>query len=337
MEVTVATIKDVAKLAGVSFSTVSIVLNGHAEERKISAETQEKVLMAANVLQYTPNVAARKLKVSGSARYSVAVYWPADYRTYFISKTINGLEDARKSVEEEIDILIYPYDNDSLGDYMSQSNVSLIHGAIVVAPSEQDMAFLERSVFQYPVVILNRKSARYPTVGVDNYHLGRMAAEHLLSAGFSVISAVFAESPYPAMSMHRQGFLDTCTSRKCIVTIFNILNSSMEEGYSSTADLIANGLPQVIFYDSDAVARGALCAFHKNKIAIPGDVSVFSLSAGSAEICEYSVPPLSVLEIPHDELAKKGLLMLYEIIRNNSREIRHTLLTPKLILRESCR
>lgn len=331
-----ATIKDVAKLAGVSFSTVSIVLNGHAETRKISAETQKRVIEAANELQYTPNMAARKLKVSGTARYSVAVYWPSDYRTYFISKTINGLEQARKTLEEDIDILIYPYDNDHLGDYMSLPTASMIHGAIVVAPSELDMEFLEKSVFKFPVVILNRKSEVHPTVGVDNYDLGRLAAEHLLNAGFSVISAVFAESPYPAMSMHRRGFLDTCNSRKCIVTIFNISNSSMEEGYHSAFDLISHGLPQVIFYDSDAVARGALCAFHKNRIAIPGDVSVFSLSAGLAEVCEYSVPPLSVLEIPHDALASEGLLLLYEIIRCSSREPRHIILKPNLVVRESC-
>jgi DNA-binding LacI/PurR family transcriptional regulator len=335
LEVPVATIKDVAKLAGVSFSTVSIVLSGHAEKRKISTETQRKVLQAANDLQYTPNVAARKLKASGAARYSVAVYWPADYRTYFISKTINGLESARKSIEEDIDLLIYPYDNDRLDAYMSLSNVA-IHGAIVVAPSELDMQYLEKSAFRYPVVILNRKSEKHPTVAVDNYDLGRVAAEHLLNAGFSVISAVFAESPYPAMSLHRQGFLDTCNSRKCIVTIFNIANSSMEEGYHSAKELIDYGLPGVIFYDSDAVARGALCAFHKSGIAIPRDVSVFSLSAGLAEVCAYAVPPLSVLEIPHDALASEGLLLLYEIIRCKSGEARHVLLKPNLMIRDSC-
>lgn len=71
-----ATIKDVAKQAGVSVTTVSIIINGKAEERKISAATQERVAEAMRDLGYQPNLSARRLRSQENERPVIAFFWP---------------------------------------------------------------------------------------------------------------------------------------------------------------------------------------------------------------------------------------------------------------------
>lgn len=331
-----STLKDVAELAGVSSATVSLVLNGKLEKHKISPATRERVLSAARELRYTPNIAAKRLKMSSPNRHTIAVCWPADYRTYFVSKTINGLEAARRTLDADIDILIYPYENDRLSQAGALSGSPVYNGAIIVAPSERDMDFLERTSFEFPVIVLNRHSDRFITVGIDNYEVGRMAAEHLLSQGYTNIATVFSSAPYPAMNQHRSGFMDACGRFPCVITMINTPHSSMEDGFSSVPELLDRGLPQAVFYDSDAVARGALCAFNREGVSIPGDVAVFTLGVGASDLCEYSVPPLSAIEIPHDRMAEEGLRAACRAICGESVSPEHILLQPRLVIRASC-
>ena len=75
-----ATIKDVAKKAGVSVSTVSIVINGKSKERSIPEATQEKVAKAMAELGYQPNQTARRLRTKDEQRPVIAFYWPLDFR-----------------------------------------------------------------------------------------------------------------------------------------------------------------------------------------------------------------------------------------------------------------
>lgn len=86
-----ATIKDVAALAGVSTATVSLVLNGRGQELKVSAATQQKVLAAAKTLAYKPNASARKLRTSEVEKPTIAFYWPMDLRINYLAAILTGL------------------------------------------------------------------------------------------------------------------------------------------------------------------------------------------------------------------------------------------------------
>ena len=85
-----ATIKDVAALAGVSLSTVSIVANGRAKQRNISQVTQERVLDAMREVGYRPSVAARKLR-GGKERRQLTVFWADDFREIMLARFLKGL------------------------------------------------------------------------------------------------------------------------------------------------------------------------------------------------------------------------------------------------------
>ena len=87
-----ATIREVAALAGVSLSTVSIVINGQAAERKITDATCKKVWDAVEQLGYHPNIAARKLRVPDSGTLTIALYWSNDFRTALLGRFLQGMQ-----------------------------------------------------------------------------------------------------------------------------------------------------------------------------------------------------------------------------------------------------
>ena len=93
-----SSIKDVAALAGVSLSTVSIVVNGKAKERKISEATQQRVLEAMQELSYIPNVSAKILRKGDTQKYVVALFWNFDFRGIMMHRFLFGLQ---KRIQEE--------------------------------------------------------------------------------------------------------------------------------------------------------------------------------------------------------------------------------------------
>lgn len=116
-----ATIKDVAALAGVSISIVSIVLNGKAEERKVPPKTYKKVLDAINTLKYEPNMTAHRLRNSESSKPTIALYWPLDYRTTYLSIILMGIKNEMRKLNYDCDIVVCTYENDKLNNEFNLS------------------------------------------------------------------------------------------------------------------------------------------------------------------------------------------------------------------------
>lgn len=86
------TLKDVAKLAEVSVSTVSIVINGKTKERNIPLKTYNKVMKAIDELGYQPNVSARRLRNLDRAKPIIALYWTLDARTNMLTALLAGIQ-----------------------------------------------------------------------------------------------------------------------------------------------------------------------------------------------------------------------------------------------------
>ena len=89
-----STIKDIAREAGVSIATVSIVLNGKGQERKISKETQERIYTIASQLNYVPNQSAKKLRATQRNSYAIAFFWATDFRINYLARITLGIQKA---------------------------------------------------------------------------------------------------------------------------------------------------------------------------------------------------------------------------------------------------
>lgn len=113
-----STIKDIAREAGVSIATVSIVLNGKGQERKISKETQARIHQIAKQLKYVPNQSAKKLRATQKNSYAIAFYWATDFRINYLARITLGIQKEIMQQNKVVHLTVVPYEVDNLKKQM---------------------------------------------------------------------------------------------------------------------------------------------------------------------------------------------------------------------------
>ncbi len=335
-----STIKDVARLAGVSVTTVSIIINGKSEERKISAATQQRVYDVMKELGYQPNLSARRLRSQDNGRPSIAFFWPIDYRTTILASFLNALQLEAKNIGFDCELVIQTYENDHLDQYDSSILKHGYHGIIIGACSKQDVDYLESLSPKVPFILINRNSEHFSTVCTDQKEIGFLAARQFRQCGHTEAVVFSTQHSYVATGLHTQSFLYACSQLGINVLSEHILKGpSTIEGGFQTAERYCHldSPPKIIFCDSDAMAIGALSAFHRHNIRVPEDVELLTIAMLEPENTQYTVPSLSVIEMPNREISRQIIHLLRDKITNNSLEPAHITLDATLILRESFR
>ncbi len=203
-----ASIKDVAEMAGVSLSTASIVVNGKAEERKISEATQNKVMNAMRQLNYIPNVSAKILRRGEAQSYVVALFWNFDFRSIMMHRFLFGFQ--KKIAEENVNmsIIIHPYRTGELRKEAASFEGGEFHAAVIGNADANDLKFLKDSAFQVPIVLYNRLLEGYCSVNVDDEKIGQMAAEHLYAQGYRRPAVIHGTQNFPGATKREAAFLE---------------------------------------------------------------------------------------------------------------------------------
>ncbi|MDW8802352.1 LacI family DNA-binding transcriptional regulator [Clostridium sp. A1-XYC3] len=335
-----ATIKDVANLAGVSAGTVSIILNGKASERKISIETQEKVMAAVKELDYRPNISARKLRSQDvSNNPTIALYWASDVRVNLMARFLRGLQNATSQLGRNFDIVICPYKNDFLHLENGLKHRNIYNAAIIANTSVSDMEYLESITPEIPVVLFNRFSDKYCAVHVDNYKMGVESALLFSKMGHKDAAIMLAKSAYLAMDIRNRGFVETCKNNGIEILPENIIisDNTIEGGVEAAKKFInLDNPPKALFCNSDTIALGALHVFNKEGIKVPEDVEIIAVGMSSVENTEFSNPPLTVVNIPMEEMATSCIKIISGLIDHNVENSTSILFDTPLIIRDSC-
>ncbi|NMB42734.1 MAG: LacI family transcriptional regulator, partial [Clostridiales bacterium] len=206
-----ATLKDVAKLAGVSATTVSIVINGKAEQRRISKETQDKVFKAVNQLNYKPNLNARKLRFKDGSKPYIAFYWPLDYCTSILAHLLNSMQKEIVKHNLEWDFVVQTYESDKLERDDSSFSNNVYNAAIIGGASFNDIKFLESINPSMPIVLINRESEIFSSVSTDNQDMGFQVAHLLKYKGYKDVTVISPSHSHVATSPCTQAFLYACS------------------------------------------------------------------------------------------------------------------------------
>lgn len=295
-----AGIKEVAKLANVSPSTVSIIVNGKAKERKISAETQQKVLAAMQALHYQPNLSARKLRGT-ERKKTIALYWSNDFRGIMLSRFMDGLYQAIHLQNWQYEIIIHPYQNGRLEQEMTWSGC---HGAIIANANDQDLAYLAANQPIIPVVLYNRQLPGYGSVYVEDKKIAQMAFEHLhQESNIVLLSAPYA---FEGMRIRDQAFLQLNQYKPIFL---QAQENNAVNGYQ-LAQKIDWSSTDAIYAASDMLALGILHYCFENQISIPEQVRLLAIGNGLTHTDEFLNPALSVIEIPMEKMAGQCLQLL---------------------------
>ena len=335
-----ATIKDVARISGVSISTVSIVLNGKAEERRISKKTQEEVLSVVKQLNYKPNISAKKLRSNNRHSYTVALYWAVSFRPNLLGRFLEGVQQEllKKNSQYEYDIVICPYEIDKLYLEKGLKTASMFSAAIIVASSESDMKYLESLESLIPIVLVNRYSEKYHTVGIDNFLAGAKAGNLFLSKGYKEVGAIYYTDAYLAISERNEGFTNFCKENNIQIpkeyTFFT--DNSLEGGVDAAKKFLQlEKRPSAIYCDSDSIAMGAVYYFNKNGLKIPEDLEIICIGMERKEVTQYCTPSLSVVDVPLEKMASKCINLIEDVLEIGKEKLLHITYDSDLILRDS--
>ena len=335
-----ATIKDVARECGVSVTTVSLIINGKAKERRISDETCAKVQAAMKKLDYRPNAGARALRASDDTRPIIAFFWPNDYRSPMLGSFLGHFQNVQTELGYDAKIVSESYTSGQL----EKSAAPIISGsysaAIIGACTSEDIAWLENQSLNSPIVLLNRESEKFSSVSSNNEEIGMSAARLIKLAGYNEVAILTSVRPYVATGVRARAFLAACRTLDIKVRDEWVIKyENTIEGGVKAAEEYCNlpDRPQMVYADSDAMAVGALYTFHMHGLRLPDDVALLAIALRDREITEYSIPPCSVVEMPSRKFMRACVETIRTLLARPETAPIHIVIEPEVIVRETFR
>lgn len=331
-----ATIRDVAKLAGVSISTVSLVLN---DPSRVSADTLRKVRDAAEAVGFTADPIARSLK-SGSSQLIGMV--AGDVGNPFFGKLLKEVQ--RSALEKDHLVIVsasrgIEAHESRILDFLAGQRVA----GIIISPHSHDAAFLAQiKRLSMPVVFLDHyvEGADSDFVGSDNILASSMLTEHMLRHGHKRIALIAGQRGLYSADQRTEGFRITMTSAGVEIDPTLIVDGEYdgERAYAETMRLLTRAdRPTAILAANNVMALGALQAIMDLGFSCPDDISLTCID--DVPWSNVIRPRLTMVVQPVEELARIASAMLFERIANrNGPPIapRKRVLIPKLVLGQSC-
>lgn len=326
------TIVDVAREAGVSYQTVSRVLNDHP---RVASDTRERVLLAMKRLNYKRNMGAQMLKTQRSGTIqllSVDAEFPfelpllktaqwGDYSAMYTDCTQKDLPRA-----------------------LDKAALHMVEGIFLYAPKLKiDDDDLLAMCHDIPIVRRDfvLESRRITWVGFDQIRATQLAVEHLLERGHREIAAVTGTRQAINASLRydvwrktliRHGLEpgpsahgDYTTTKNAVQTGYEGMCRILKSGARFTAVLVAN----------DYMVIGVMAALREHKLRVPQDVSIVSFD--NSPHAAFQDPPLTTVEFNFDLQNRLAFQFLFELIADPTIEPHQHVLLPNLIVRQSTR
>ncbi len=331
-----ATIKDVAKEAGVSTATVSLVVNNNP---RISAETVKKVNKAIKFLNYYPSRSARGLVSKKTGNIGFLLTDDHFLRTEpFYTRIFLGTEFEARYGEYYILLTTVKSDynnDDPLPRFILNKSID---GIIIAGKVPQNL--LDRiEVLKIPVVFVDytTDSNCCPLVLIDNVQGGSMATHHLIELGHRNIAFIGADIIHPSLYDRLNGYKQTLEKANIPINEKYISTKSeypdRQNGYDAAKTLFSNNKEiTAIFACNDAMAIGAMHYLKDNGFKIPEDVSVVGFDDVEADL--LLDPPLTTIRVPKIELGAEAFRVMIKHLKNN--ESNKKILVPvELIKRKS--
>lgn len=317
-------IRDVARVAGVSHQTVSRVLNDHPSIRDT---TRQRVLDVMAELRYQPNRAARALASSRSRTIGILSAMSTDYGPASI---MTSVESAARASGYWVSIAnIDPTVEGSIPDALTQLRAQAVEGIVVVAPQVRVFEALAQLPLDIPYVTLQSTSDDGHTLFFDQYAGARLATRHLLELGHRGIYHLSGPQDWIEADARMTGFLDEMNAWDAPTTAPILGDWTADFGYFAGRELARVRDFSAVFASNDQMALGLLHAFRDSGIDVPGDVSVI----GFDDIPEaaHFWPPLTTVRQDFAELGRRAVaFLLGELDAEGSRAI-----APQLIVRAS--
>ena len=326
-----ATIKDVAKMAGVSVATVSRVINN---ENNVQRDTQQRVLQAVNTLNYTPNMLGRNLRRLETKKILVLLNTISNQ---FYSRVVKGIEECAIKKGYTVMICMTHGDVAIERQYLQLLKTKLVDGAVFLSV-ENDGELLTRELLGINVVQACEPNIHFntPQVSIDNEQAAYEATCYLIKQGHSKIAYFGAGDIYNSSVVRCAGYKRALLEHD--ITMQS--NWILEEGFSFNSGIRAASilleqkkLPMAIFCASDSCAAGAIKTFAQHGINTPQDISVMGFD--DTQLSQIYTPSITTTRQPQYEIGYQAMELLLKKINKTSTVNKKIILGHKIIERDS--
>ena len=333
--VATASVRDVARVAGVSVGTVSNVMN-HPE--KVSVAVVERVQDAISELGFIRNDAARQLRAGHSKTIGLVVL---DVRNPFFTDIARGAEDQAASAGLMVTLGNSDENSGREATYLDLFEEQRVHG-VLISPFGDITARLERLRSRgIPAVLVDRAGgdSTFSSVSVDDVAGGRLAVEHLIAIGRRRIAFIGGPFEIRQVSDRAEGARQAAEAHDGVsLEIVDIPALSVVAGRAAGAAIVARAAedrPNAIFAANDLVAMGVLQALMMQgvNVGVPGEIALIGYD--DIDFASAAVVPMSSVRQPSALIGQTAVEILLGEAADPDIEPRHVVFQPELVVRES--
>ncbi len=329
------TINDVAKAAGVSYQTVSRVINNSPH---VAEKTRKRILNTIEKLGYRPNDAARRLSTGRSNSIGIISFGNAYYGPWQVLK---GIEASLKQKGYKLHInFIDDPQTETLEDLFADIDIQQLDGILLITPiAELNFNKIKEQLGQTPYVMIDiSKGQHIASVLIDQEHGINLATKHLMTLGHKHIASISGPLNW-AVAASRQEALEQVLSKTGLKLSLSAEGDwSVKSGYHAAQTLLEKSKAQNLKFSAlivanDHMALGAYRAFKEHGLKIPEDLSIIGFD--DIPEAEFIDPPLSTIRQDFNLLGQQSVTYLLSLFEQDAPVPQQRILFPELILRSS--
>lgn len=329
-----ATIKDVAKKAGVSISTVSRVIN---DSKPVSSEVKLRVLEVVKELNYKPNEIARTLVTKKSYLIGVIV---TDLADSYVAEMVRGIEEIGKMYNYDILLCSTFGEKEAEVRYLKLLNTKQVEGIILISDILNEELYEQAEPSKAPIVYLNRFYYRqeYHTVRIDNYRAAYEMTNFLINLGHKNVAYISNKGDKSFLESDKiRGYKKSISEHeKLEEIIYFSKDRNIDDGYEVADELIkSNKGVTAVFCSYDELAIGVLNYLYDNDIKVPDKISVTGF--GDIKTASILRPTLTTVQEPFYDIGAVAIRRIIKELMGEEIDTTDTILPFKIQERGSTR
>ena len=312
------TIKDVAKAANVSITTVSRVLNNNLYS--VNDETRQRVKAIIEELNFVPNAMARGIRFDKTKTIGLIIQ---DINNPYYPGIVQGVENTALKLGFSLILANAHRSSARIKQYLELMREKRVDGLILAGGAimrEPDVLKLYNNG-DAPIVVIGKPATDNPSIQIDNPAAGRMVCEYLLDRGHRNIAMISGPTNSITAADREAGYRAALADRglSCHKGWVVRGNFVYEGGRAAVEKLPLEGVDRVtaIFAQNDLMAIGAINALNERGLRVPEDVSVIGFD--DIQLSSYVPPGLTTVHVPFHEMGKKAMEALSRML--NSRKV----------------
>ncbi|MBZ5753531.1 LacI family DNA-binding transcriptional regulator [Metabacillus rhizolycopersici] len=325
------TIKDIARLANVSHTTVSRALNNSP---LIKEPTKRKILEIASQLNYIPNYNAKSLVTQKS--HTIGLFFSSISSGTSPSFFVDALKGVNRVISQDYNLFVRGID-----DYQDFSTINpqRFDGIILMSQSVKDNSFIYHTMQKgIPLVVLNRYIEDDHIINIlsDDTEGSRQAVEYLVKSGHRDIAIIEGIQGFKSTQMRKEGYLQALIQHVMSIQHEYSVggNYDMESGYLAMNKLLSlKKPPTAVFCSNDDMAIGAMNAVFAKGLKVPDDISIVGFD--DIGFSRYTTPRLTTVKRPVEQISILGAEKILSLIMGEQEKVEKIFSNTELIIRDS--